>query len=179
VQVLEHEQQRPPPGAEPFEDGQRRFEQAELRVGGVRAGGRGCPRRHGQLWDQPRQLAEPAGDVAERRRAAQRPQRLHQRQVGQAAADQVDAAPAQDGRPAAQRPLGQLVGEPRLADPGVAGDQDGATATGAGRGHRGLQPRQLDGAADEAPRCHLGSHPAKIRLFARCAVHRLIPSMRP
>jgi hypothetical protein len=177
VRVLEHQQQRPPLLAEPVEDGQRLLEQAQLRVGG--AGGRGRTRRRGQLRHQPRQLTEPAGDLAEHRRAVQRPQRLHQRQVRQAAADQVDAAPAQDGRPTAQRPLGQLIDEPRLADPGVAGDQHGAAATGRRRGHRGLQPRQLAGAPDQAPRRHLGSHPATIRLVARCAAHRLTGSIAP
>jgi hypothetical protein len=176
VQVLEHQQQRPLPLGEPFQHGQRRLEQAELRVG---AGGGWRARGCGQLRDQPRQLAEPAREVAERRRAAQRPQRLHQRQVGQAGADQVDAAPAQDGRAGAPRPLGQLVGQPRLADPGVAGDQHGAATAGGRRGQRGLQPRQLAGAPDQASRCHLGSHPATIRLVARCAARRLTPSMRP
>jgi hypothetical protein len=75
-------------------------------------------RRGQQLRHQPRQLTEPAGDLAEHRRAVQRPQRLHQRQVRQAAADQ-------------------------------------------------------------APRRHLGSHPATIRLVARCAAHRLTPSIAP
>jgi hypothetical protein len=159
VQVLQHQQQRPPLLAEPVKDGQRRLEQVELRVGGVGV--------------------EPASQVGERRRAAQRPQRLHQRQVGQAGADQVDAAPAQHGRAGAPRPLGQLAGQPRLADPGLAGDQHGTATAGDRLGERGLQQRQLGGAPDQAPRCRLGSHPATIRPVARCAARRLTASMRP
>ena len=140
VQVLEHQHDRRG-GAETLERRAHRLEQVQLRRARVPVRGRG-ERRAGQ---QARQLLQPV----EGGRAAQRPERLDEREVGQGGSDEVDAPSREHGRAAPARPLRQLAGQPRLADAGGAGDQCGRAVPGRRSVERLLEPRQLRRPADE------------------------------
>jgi hypothetical protein len=120
VQVLEHEQHRRG-GRVAGEQGQRLLEDLEL---GTRGGGGGP-------------------------RAADRPQGLGQRLVGQLGADEVDR-PAEQGLPAGLAgAAGDLGGEAGLADAGLAGYEDGCAAARPRGGERLLERPELGGAACE------------------------------
>ena len=101
----------------------------------------------------PRAASPAAGATApavpRERRAAQRPERLDEREVGQGGSDEVDAPSGEHGRAAPARPLRQLADQPRLADAGGAGDQRGRAAPGRRSVERLLEPRQLRRPADE------------------------------
>ena len=144
VQVLEHEHDRCL-GAEPADHRERLLEQAQARVGAGAAGecARLVARRAGE---QPRQLAR----TFQLRRARERAQRLDERQVGQARADELDAAADQHGRAAVLRPRRDLADHAALADPGRARDEHGPPVAQGGLAEHRVQRGQLLLAADEA-----------------------------
>jgi hypothetical protein len=162
VEVVEDQQQRPLGGGRPEEAGEA-VEQPE--PGRLRLDRRRCRQVRQALADGGDEL----GDVgragahlaAERRRVAA----LH---VG---ADDLDprperrrtlrlpAAAPQDGGAACRRGGGHLLGEPGLADAGLAGEQHHAAAAAGGGVQVGGERGQLGPAADERCRRHGGPPP--------------------
>ena len=93
--------------------------------------------------------------------AHERPQRSEQGRVGQLALAELDAVAPEDDDTGLARADHELVGEPRLADARLAGDQRQRGAALCGVAQGGLQLRELAGPPDEARArhacCHAGS----------------------
>ena len=111
-----------------------------------------------RLGDQPGELGDPARSVAPQQRddrrgvaAASEPaEGLEDRPVGLARPRSLEALPAshrQAERVRARRQ--EKIDQGRLADAGLARDEDEAPTTGEGALERRFQPRHLRGAADE------------------------------
>src|SRR5918996_6439464 len=85
-------------------------------------------------------------------------QRADERGVGKLALAELDAVADQHGRAPLAPPAGELVEQPRLPDPGLAGDKH-ERGTPLGRVVKGgLQLGELAGPADEAGACHSNGH---------------------
>ena len=145
VQVVEQHEQRRGAGDLGEQRGDR-VEEAQPLGAELAAAQRRRRRRRGraELRQHDPQLAgaraEPLGQRGERRAAGPAAQHLHDRLVGREPL-LVEAA-VEDDRAVVVRVVGQLGGEPRLADPGLAGEDDeAARAVGAhGARRRGAAP---------------------------------------
>ncbi len=93
-----------------------------------------------------------------RQSVAERPQRLHERLVGQLRADEIDRVSEQDIEARLTCPSPELGGEPGLADPCLSGEEDGGAAPGARRSERALELHELACASDEHI-ARAGHHP--------------------
>ena len=159
VQVLEHQHDRRG-GAETLERRAHLLEQVQLRLAAVPVA---RSRRAASRAAGASSSCEPLED----RRAAQRPERLDDREVGQGGSDEVDAPTREHGRAAPARPLRQLAGQPCLADAGGAGDQRGRAAPGRRSVERLLEPRQLRRPADEPVAGGRRGHPDRLGVGRR------------
>ena len=121
MQILQHQQQRSG-SAQPAEQAAQPIKQpppAQLR----------CPRPlpgravPGQLGQHPRQLGPELPEDGRLVIIGQDPQRLHQRRVRHRPASQRRGTAHRDQRPRPPGLLGELPGQPGLAHPGLAGDQ--------------------------------------------------------
>jgi hypothetical protein len=152
VQVLDDQQQRGAGFGRVAEHAGHRVEQ--LQPTGVLVGaGRGSGRPAGP-GDQPVERGPVAQRLGQRLVAGvgqlgELPQRLGERQVGQADRAEVDAVADEDRRPAVLRPPGQLGEQPRLAHAGLAAQQHRGRRPGPGALDRGGQPGELVAATDQ------------------------------
>ncbi len=163
LDVLDDQDQRRDPG-EPLDDTEDELEQPplgepvvgpgskrpETAVGGSAStrSGRGADLRH-----QPRQLAsvrpEERRDRAGIDVAQQRPEGFDERRIRQPPGAEREAATDQDPGALGGHPFAEPLDEPRLPDPGLAGDEDHPRfAAGRARIDRGEAPR-LDRPTDE------------------------------
>jgi hypothetical protein len=168
VQVLDHEQQRLLLRHR-VEDREQRLEHAHLLGLGARVARAASEagQDRGEVGALARRQRVESG-VAVARHATQR---AHQRRVGQLALAQLDTVAAEHARARRARRAGQLAGQPRLANPGLARQESQrGGAGGAGLEHR-AQLRQFSGSPYEAgardPGRHAGSHPPRSRRGAR------------
>jgi hypothetical protein len=160
VKVLHDPQQRRARG-QPLDHAEQQLEQPPLtraRDGGTR-GRLAAPAEVGQ---QPGQLgARRTGDRLELGRvqlAGQAVQRLHHRRERQALPTQRHAAATQHPHPLLAGGGGQLLDQAGLADPRLSADQRHQGLAVGGAREQLAQPRQLLGAADEAPGRDLVRH---------------------
>ena len=127
VEVLDDEQHGPA-GGQPLQDAEQQLEQPAL--GGIDAETGALNLADGtEIRDEPGQLgAALTDDGVELDRvdaADQTAQRLDDRCVRQRAVTEVDAATLEDLRAKRGGRCGELAGQPRLANAGLAGDKDG------------------------------------------------------
>jgi hypothetical protein len=161
VQVLD-QQQHGLAGAEPVEQRQQALEQPALRAALAIGLGR--------LLGRDREPREQRGDrrahgLRERRvaRARERAQRGDERDVGQLALAEVDAVAGQHERTGLNGSLLDLGEQARLADARVAGHERQRRPPVGGVDQRGLELRQLGGAADQARARDPGAHLGEVR----------------
>ena len=167
VQVVDHEQQRPPARglAQPPGDRFRQSVTEGVRVGGEWLGKSG----HGfdELGEDEPQIARTGTELVGRagHEAKERSERLGERLVGPA--HPVVATPVQDDGTVARRPPSHLACEPRLPDARLTADQHAASATCGGVDHGAHHGRQLVMAAGEREQLaavqRLGEDPARRR----------------
>ena len=163
VQVLHDQQQRPSRG-QPLDHAQQELEQPPL-TGARDRGAHGRPVPPGKVGNQAAQLG--TGGTGNRFQlvrvegAGQPAQRLGDRRERHALLAQGHAAAAQHQHALLGGGDGHLLGQPGLADPGLPTDQCHQRLAAGGERQQVAQPRQLVGAADEAPGHDLVRHAAQ------------------
>ena len=130
VEVLHDEHDRRP-GGHPLQEAEEQLEQTALARAVAQPGGRPLGHR-AEVRHQPGQLgpavAEDQVELVRVRPPDEPTQRLRDRRVGHRTFAQVDAAAEQDDGTLGLRDRRQLGDEPRLADTGLAGEEDRAAA---------------------------------------------------
>ena len=150
-----------PRAAEAIQQLQQRLEQPHLRRGVVALGARGAVVETGQQRGQLRPAAR--GQLGEHlvALAHERPQRAEQRPVGKLAVTGLHGLSTQDGAragPRSQTRRSKLGQQPRLADPGLAGEQNEARPALSRLRKRELQLGQLGDPPDEVRAREPGVH---------------------